>query len=883
MEFRKIWVLRGGNCWTRFPALEVEVLLRDLETSLTNALPGFAERLAALLVGLDRQRPGQGPGDVFFQQLKSGTSLASVLRHLTLLLQLRAGSDVAFGLAKPVEPPGFYRVVVEYEEEALGRACLEAARDLCLAALHGQPFDSEARVRALCELAHEVRLGPSTGAIVRAARERNIPTRRLNEGSLVQLGHGVHQRRIRTAETDRTGVLAEAIAQDKELTRKLLRAVGVPVPDGRPVTDAEDAWEAAQEIGLPVVVKPQYGNHGRGVATNLTTREQVVRACEAARREGDSILVETFIPGEDHRLLVVGDRLVAAARREPAHVVGDGRSSVRQLIDEVNKDPRRSDGHATVLSLIKLDPVALAVLEEQGYTPDSVPAVGAKVLIRRNGNLSTGGTATDVTDEVHPEVAARAVDAARVVGLDIAGVDVVAVDLRRPLEAQRAAVVEVNAGPGLRMHLQPSAGKPRPVGEAIVSLLFPEGQNGRIPTVAVTGVNGKTTTTRLLAHVLRGTGKVVGMTCTDGAYIDGRRIDSRDCSGPRSARAVLLNARVEAAVLETARGGILREGLGFDHCEVAVVTNIARGDHFGLRGVQTLQELARVKRVVVEAVAPTGAAVLNAADPLVAGMAEHCPGAVVYFAVEGQQPVLAAHRKAGGRAVFVRDGAVLLADGAREDRLLALAEVPLAHGGRVLFQVENVLATAGAAWVLGVRPADIGSGLRSFPADDQDLPGRFNVHHARGAVIIVDYAHNPSALTALIAALDAFPARRCRIVFSPGNRRDEDVLEMGQMLGDRFDEVLLYSDRGNNDRADGELTALLRRGLANGARAPAVHEAAEEREAIAVAFRDLRPGDLLVIGVEAIEQAVGWVRAHLEHAGGRGSESPACRPGETGA
>src|SRR5262245_12917317 len=519
MEFRQVWVLRGPNRWARVPVFEVECDLTGLP----------------------------------------GAETAHTLQHAALRLQTLAGSPVSFGLTRETSRPGLFRVVVEYEEEPLGRACLDVARELCLAALHDRPFDAAGKLRELHELAHDVRLGPSTAAIVRAAKHRGIPTRRLNEGSLVQLGQGVRARRICTAETDSTGAIAEAIAQDKELTRALLRAVGVPVPEGRPVSSAEDAWEAAQELGLPVVVKPQFGNHGRGVATNLTTKEQVEKAYQAALEEDTHILVETYAPGADHRLLVIGDRLVAAALREPAQVIGDGRSTINELIAVVNRDPRRSDGHATVLSFIKLDPVSLSVLAEQGYTPDSVPPQGQRVLIRRNGNLSTGGTATDVTDQVHPEVAARAVEAARAIGLDIAGVDVVALDISRPLEEQKAAVVEVNAGPGLRMHLEPSAGKPRPVGEAIVSMLFPPGHTGRIPIVAVTGVNGKTTTTRLIAHLLRAAGRYVGMTCTDGTYLNDRRIEARDCSGPRSARAVMLNPRVEAVVLETARGGILRE------------------------------------------------------------------------------------------------------------------------------------------------------------------------------------------------------------------------------------------------------------------------------------------------------------------------------------
>jgi cyanophycin synthetase len=868
MHVQKIWVLRGPNLWARSPVLEVELDLQHLNDPPTSSLPGLSDRLLAWLPTLG-QRPATdgGPGD-FARQLRDGSSLAHVLQQVTLELQSLAGCGVKFGLVHPTGRPGFYRVVIEFEEEKVGCACLGAAREVCVAALDDRPYDVPGKLHELRDLAHDVRLGPSTGAIVRAARRRKIPVRRLSSGSsLVQLGHGARARRICTAETDRTGAIAESIAQDKQLTRSLLQSVGVPVPEGRPVSDADDAWEAALELGLPVVVKPQYGNHGRGVATDLTTREQVIRAYQAACEEGSSIVVERYIPGVDYRILVIGDRVVAAALREPAHVIGDGRSTVRRLVDEVNKDPRRSDGHATVLSWIKLDPVSLAVLAEQGYTPESVPPAGVRVLIRRNGNLSTGGTATDVTDQIHPDVVARAVDAARVIGLDIAGVDVVVTDISRPLEEQRGAVVEVNAGPGLRMHLEPSAGKPRPVGEAIVDMLFPPGDGGRIPTVAVTGVNGKTTTTRLLAHLLRRPDRVVGMTCTDGMYVDGRRLDSRDCSGPRSARAVLLNPRVQAAVLETARGGILREGLGFDVCDVAVVTNIGQGDHLSLRGIETIEDLARVKRVVVEAVAPAGVAVLNAGDPLVAAMAGHCPGKVIFFARDGGKPVVAAHRRSGGRAAFVRGGALVFAEGDREEVLAPLAAVPLTHGGRVAFQVENALAAAAAAWALAVPPAEIRVGLASFAGDAGQVPGRFNVFRAGEATVIVDYAHNPSALAALVDALGQFPHRRRTLVFTGCNRRDADVVRMGTIVGGGFDRVILCEDRGNNDRADGELGALFRRGLAAGGRVAETVAADDERGAIARALRDAGPGDVVVLGVECIEDALALVRRTLPDGG----------------
>jgi cyanophycin synthetase len=849
MQLERIWVLRGPNIWCRHPVLEVEIALGELASLSAERRAAVNGRLASWLPGAEGLPQSKHP--------------AETLAHLTLALQRHAGSPVQLALGQERIRDGLARAVCEYEEEALGLACLHTARSLCLAAASDQDQGVAGELARLRELAHDVRLGPSTGAIVQAARRRGIPVRRLTTASLVQLGHGAHQRRILTAETDQTSAIAETVAQDKQLTRFLLRAVGVPVPEGRPVESAEDAWRAAEELGLPVVVKPQYGNHGRGVATNLSTREQVEHAYAAATEEGSSILVEQYIPGVDYRLLVIGNKLVAAALREPALVVGDGRSTITRLIEEVNRDPRRSDGHATVLSYIRLDPVALAVLAEQGYTPESVPPAGVRVLIRRNGNLSTGGTATDVTDTVHPEVAQRAVEAARVVGLDIAGVDVVALDISRRLEEQRGAVVEVNAGPGLRMHLEPSAGKPRPVGEAVVELVYPDGKTGRVPTVAVTGVNGKTTTTRLIAHLLQQTGLQVGMACTDGAYIGARRIESRDCSGPRSARAIFLNPQVEAAVLETARGGILREGLGFDVCDVAVVTNIGGGDHLGLRGIETPEELAGVKRTVVESVAPEGSAVLNAADPLVADMARHCPGRVIYFSPDPRQPVLAAHRQSGGRAVFVENGAICLAEGARAEVLAPLREVPLTHDGAVLFQVENTLAAVGAAWSLGLAAEAIRCGLRSFVGDSSQVPGRFNVFRLGESTVLADYAHNPSALAALAAALEHFPHYRRCLVFSASNRRDVDVIDMGEIAGNNFDRVILYGDQGNRDRGDGELNDLLRQGLARGKRAREVVETASEREAIETALTHLQPGELAVIGVEAIEEALAVIQEHL--------------------
>ena len=867
MEFRKILTLRGPNLWARFPVLEAWVDLGVLKDSASDELPGFNERLMAWLPTLVEHRCSVGTRGGFLERLRRGTYQAHILEHVSLELQSLAGTEVGFGRARETSEDGVYKVAIEYTDESFGKACLHAARELCLAAVEDRPFDVAAEVARLRVLNESVRLGPSTGAIVAAAQRRGVPVRRLNDESLVMFGWGARQRRISTAETDRTGAIAESIAQDKELTRSLLCQVGVPVPEGRPVASAEDAWEAARTIGGPVVVKPRYGNHGRGVTTDLSSRGQVAAAYRLAREESPDIVVERFAPGADHRLLVVGGKLVAAARREPAHVVGDGVHTVAELVAEVNHDPRRGDGHANVLSKIVLNAIALQTLLEQGHRPETVPAAGETVLIRRNANLSTGGTAVDVTDQVHPAVAAVAVDAAGVVGLDIAGIDVIARDIRRPLEEQGGIVVEVNAGPGLRMHLQPSSGRPQPVGEAIVDMMFPPGENGRIPIVAVTGVNGKTTVTRLVAHILKNAGKAVGMTCTDGIVVDGRMIDTGDCSGPQSARAVLLNPKVDAAVLETARGGILREGLGFDWCDVGIVTNIGEGDHLGLASIETVEKLAQVKRTVIESVGTWGTGVLKADDPLTAAMAEHCPGTVTFFARDPSDPVLSAHRSKGGKAVFVRDGMVTLAEGEAERLVISLNRVPLTLGGRIGFQVENVLAATAAAWALGVPLPTLCEALTGFASDPGTTPARFNVFHHVGATIVVDYGHNSSALLALGEAFTHIPHERRTIVFTAaGDRRDVDIVRQGAVVSDLFDEVILYEDACRRGRPDGEVTTLLRQGLAEGSRLAGTYETRGELKAVAHAFRGLRPGDLLLIQADQVKLCLDFVQTLLAQA-----------------
>jgi cyanophycin synthetase len=673
-----------------------------------------------------------------------------------------------------------YKVVVEYEYEELGKAALLTARRLCLAAVHDQPFDVAGEIEALRQLCRRVAPRPETAALLQAAKRRKIPVRHLSAEGLLQLGHGARQRRLHGALTDRTSATAEAIARDNHLTCKLVGAVGVPVPgsSGEPVTSAEAAWEAAEDLGLPVSIRPRYGAERRPEWSCLRTRDEVVAAYQAAGDGDGPVLVERVLSGVGHQLLVAGGRVVAAVRREEAGTV-------------------------------------------------------------------------EVSAQLHPQVAARAVEAAAVVGLDIAAVEVVAGDISRPLEAQGGVVRAVYARPDLVDFLQPATGTSQPVADALLATLFPEGDNGRIPLVSITGTNGKTTTTRLIAHILGRVHSPVGMACSEGIYVGDRLLEAGDCSGPNSARAVLQHPEVRAAVLETARGGILREGLGFDRCHVAVVTNIAKGDHLGLNDIHTPEQVAKVKRTPVDVVLPEGAAVLNAVDPLVVAMAEHCRGGVIFFARDGGNPVIVAHRGQGKRAVFTRDGKIVLAEGAQETQLMSLTAVPLTHGGRVGFNIENSLAAAAAAWAVGVPLELIRAGLATFGAVLDQVPCRFNLLEYNGATIILDYAHNSSALESFLDVLKQFPHRKRSAVYAvPGDRSDEVIVYQGELLGTAYDRVIIYEDTELRGRKDGEIFALIRKGLAKHRRTGEVLEVRGNLNAIQAALDAIGPGELLVVQPE---------------------------------
>lgn len=727
IEFLRILPLHGPNIWTYRSALEVWIDIGELEDFPSNILPGFNDRLTSWLPSLVEHRCSYGERGGFLQRLKEGTWPGHILEHVTLELQNLAGLPGGFGKARETSVRGIYKVVVRARHEQVTRAALHAARELVLAAIDDRPYDVTATVETLRDMVDSLCLGPSTACIVDAADERRIPSIRLSEGNLVQLGHGINQRRIWTAESDQTSAIAESISRDKDLTKTLLQSCGVAIPEGRLVESADDAWEAAEDIGLPVVVKPSDANHGRGVFIDLNTRAEVQTAYAAALEEGSSVLVERFIRGNEHRLLIVGGKLAAAARGEPIFVIGDGKSTVSQLIDVLNTDPRRGDLEEHPLNpvILEREPAARLELERQGLSAEAIPAAGRKVLLLRNGNV-----AIDVTDLVHPSVAATASLAARVVGLDIAGVDLVAEDISRPLAEQRAAIVEVNAGPGLLMHLKPSEGKPRPVGQAIVNHLFEPEDTGRIPIVGITGTHGKTTIARLVARIIHLSGKHVGLACGDGLYFGQRQVEKGNRANWHAAHRVLLNRAVEAAVFENGSVSILSEGLAYDRCQVGVVANIDPADSLPEYYINNAEEMAtKVKRTQVDVVLPDGVAVLNADDPLVADMASLCDGEVIFFGIDAAAPVLQEHLRQGKRAVFLRDGAVIQACGDKETKVSTVAAIPLTVGGSVTFQIENVLAAVGAAWALGISADLIRAGIELFGTEQAEEQGKKRKPH----------------------------------------------------------------------------------------------------------------------------------------------------------
>jgi cyanophycin synthetase len=869
-------VFRGPNYWSYEPCIRLLVDLGVLEHWPSNTIEGFVDGLLEMLPGIGDHSCSLGRRGGFRERLVEGTWLGHVAEHIAIELQRESGAHVYRGKTRSAGEPGRYNVIYGYWEERVGVAAGELAVRIVNHLVEPQEgFDYLAELERLILLAERRAFGPSTQALLDEAASRGIPFIRLNEQSLVQLGWGKYQQRIRATMTSKTSSLAVDIAGDKDMSTRLLAAAGLPVPRGEVVRTEDGAVAAAKRIGFPVVTKPIDGNHGRGVGLGLRTDDEVrrgfARALEESRR--GQVVVESFVAGNDYRVLVIGGRMVAVAQRVPAHVTGDGDHTVAELVDITNQDPRRGIGHEKVLTRIKVDANAIEVVRKQGFEMDDVPLEGVVVKLAETGNMSTGGISIDRTWEAHEENVEIAEEAARVVGLDVAGIDFLAPDITQPVRETGGAIVEVNAAPGFRMHTHPTEGEPQYVAKDVVDVLFPPGTPARIPIVAVTGSNGKTTTVRMIAHIFKGMGRSVGFTTTDGIYIDERLVKRADASGPKSAQMVLQNPRVDFAVFETARGGILREGLGYGTNDVAVVLNVT-GDHLGLGGIETIEQLAAVKQVIVEAVPKTGWAVLNADDPLVLEMRKACSGSVILFSMQDENELVERWLRRGRKAVVLERGPLgekmVIREGRRTMPIAWVHTLPATFEGRARMMVQNAMAAAAAAHAAGAHLHDIRQGLRSFTTSIYQAPGRLNVFDMDGVKVLIDYAHNPAGLQNLgefVERLTAEPkpgARagaaswnanlRVAVVATAGDRRDEDMRELGRVAGRYFDDVIVREDRSPRGRARGETATLIAEGvrevMSRGARAGNVEMVLDEMDAIRRALDRSRPGDLLVLCVD---------------------------------
>ena len=862
LRVTRIRALRGPNYWRLAPVIACDVALGGLETVSSADLPDFTERLTSHLPSLHEHECSRGAPGGFIERLREGTHLPHILEHVALELQVLAGSDVGFGRVFPSGDAGVWWVIVAYEEEEVGlRAVREAVR-LLKACLAGDTIDMERLIPDLQSLWQQVRLGPSTGAIVEEARRRGIPVRRLNSRSLVQLGLGRNLRRIQATMADSTSSIAVEIAQNKDETKRVLESIGLPVPVGDVAGDVDEAVDIAMRIGYPVILKPLDASHGRGISPRLDDEEAVRAAWRQPHEVSDAVVVERYVDGTDHRVLVVNGKVIAVAERVPARVVGDGTHTVRELIQIENRDPRRGVGHTKILTRLPLDELTASYLAERDYTFESVPAAGEIVALRPTANLSTGGTAIDRTDEIHPDNATACEMAAGAVGLDVAGIDVMTADISVPFRDNGAVIIEVNAAPGIRMHTHPAEGQSRNVAAPILDMLYPPGSECTIPVIAVTGTNGKTTTVRLIAHLFRHTDRTVGLTTTDGVYLNNRLVMEGDMTGPFSANIILSNAAVDVAVLETARGGILRAGLGFDECDVGVVLNVS-ADHLGLRGIHTLEQLAEVKSVIAAVVKREGHAVLNADDPLVYAMRERSPGDVVLFSTtdETGSPAVADHIGRNGIAALIENETFVIRRGRLRIPIAAVRDVPLMMGGAARFQCGNILAAIATAYVQGVRYDDIRAGLLSFFPSPSMTPGRLNLIRMNGAKLLIDYAHNAAAVEGLMELVRQLPARRrLGVLAAPGDRRDEDIRAVGRLAGS-LDHVVVKEDDDRRGRGRGEVASLIIEGLReSGMSDEQVEIVHSELEAVDRAVSLLGTNDLAVVLADDVRGVLQHVR-----------------------
>lgn len=864
MKILEIKVLRGPNYWSvRRPKLiQMKLDLEEMEQRPSNTIPGFRDRLEKLIPSLYEHRCSEGVPGGFLSRVEEGTWMGHIIEHVALEIMTLAGMDCGFGRTRSVgERDGLYYVVFDYMEEDAGVYAARAAFRIVEALIAGEEYDLQPDIQEMREIREDTRMGPSTGCIVEEAAKRGIPYIRLNKQSLVQLGYGVNQKRIRATIASTTGNIAVDIACDKEETKNLLEAAEIPVPRGTVIRTEEGLKDAVDKYGYPLVIKPIDGNHGKGNTTNITTWEQAVKALEAAKQYGRSVIVERFITGFDFRCLVINYKFVCAALRTPASVKGDGVHNIQWLIDETNKDPRRGYGHEKVLTQITFDQFTQKMLDELGYTLETVPEKDELVLLKPTANLSTGGTSTDVTDEVHPANIFMCERIARIIGLDICGIDIMASDLRTPVTENGGAILEVNAAPGFRMHIEPSEGLPRNVAEPVVDMLFPKGSAGRIPIIAVTGTNGKTTTTRLTAHIAKSAGKKVGYTTSDGVYIQNQMMMKGDCTGPVSSSFVLKDPTVDFAVLECARGGILKSGLAFQHCDVAIVTNVA-ADHMGLAGIYSIEQMATVKAVVPETVFPHGYAILNADDDLVYKMADALDCNVALFSMDENNPRIKKHCAKGGLASVFENGFVSIMKGTWKIRVMAVKDIPLTYEGKAVHNIQNCLPAVLATYLFrDISIEDIRSALLSFIPSSSQTPGRLNFFHFKNYSVLADFAHNPHGLKLLADFISKLDYNyRIGIISGTGDRRDEDIRQLGEISAGCFDEIIIRCDKNLRGRTAEEIIQLLKDGIEKVNPSLPTMVIENENEALEYMYANPRPGALYTIMCDVVAGALDKIR-----------------------
>ena len=853
--------MRGPNYWSiRRHKLIVMVLdLEDLEQKPTNKIDGFSERLQKLFPGMYEHRCSKGCPGGFFQRVDEGTWMGHVIEHIALEIQCLAGMDVGFGRTRTYGEEGVYFVVFDFIEEKVGRYAAKAAFRIAQALIDGEDYNLEEDIQEMREIRQYEGLGPSTASIIAEAESRNIPWLRLNKYSLCQLGYGSNQKRIQATVTSQTSSIGVELACDKDDTKHLLEQAEVPIPKGDIIRTERGLKEVIDDIGYPIVIKPVNGNHGRGITTNINTIEDALIAFNAAKEVSRYVIVERYITGEDFRILVINNKMVAAAKRSPAHVIGDGKSTIQQLIDKVNEDPRRGFGHEKVLTKIEINNLTLEILKENNLTPDSVVEKGEHVKLKNTANLSTGGTAEDVTDLVHPSNVFMAERISKIINLDICGIDIMAHTLTEPISETGGAVLEVNAGPGFRMHLQPSSGLPRNVAANVVDMLFPPGEDSRIPIIAVTGTNGKTTTTRLIAHIAKMKGKKVGYTTTDGVYIQNRLLMKGDCTGPASAEFVLKDPTVNYAVLECARGGLLRAGLGFKKCDIGVVTNVA-GDHLGLKGIHTIEQLAKVKGVIPETVKPDGYAVLNADDDLVFDMANKVDCNFALFSMDENNPRIKRQFNRGGISAIYENGYITICKGEWKMRVSKAANVPLTMGGKAKFMTQNVLAAVLATYLDGFKIEDIKVAIESFIPSPSQTPGRLNMFNFKNFKVLLDYAHNPAGFRAMKDFVDQIDAsKKVGIVAGVGDRRKEDNNELGAIAAEMFDEIIIRQDRNLRGKNEADLINEIHSGIKSVHPEKKVDIIRSEKDAIIHAINNAEKDSLVIVSSDVVPDALNLV------------------------